>query len=639
LKEKLMKMISVKPKVQPVKRASGGGKYLLFFLVIAALFAFDMFISKPVTVAPTAALVVAEGAVQNPVQNLVVSKQSAEQKMNYSEFMNAAKDKKIQTAEMKDGEVSGLTTDGQKYKATVLYDAETLQKLNDAGVKITIDNAKSFWESLGTWLPILLMILFIYLLFKSTRMAHGGGIGGMMQMGAHQVNSVPNDKVITFKDVAGIDDAKREVEELVDFLKSPAEFTKLGARLPRGVLLSGEPGTGKTLLARAVAGEAKVPFFSSSGSEFSGILVGLGVSKVRELFKLAKSNAPCILFIDEIDAIGQKRGKGTMSDHDREQTLNQLLIEMDGFDANSGVIVIGATNRPDILDAALLRPGRFDRQVYIDLPNMQGRKEILKIYANKLQLENNVDLEIIARGTPGFSGAELANLMNEAAILAVRRKSNSVSNNDLDLARDKILMGPEKAMKMSDADKKLAAIHESGHAFMTMHYKGIADPILKATIIPRGRALGMVQHLPIDDKHSMNISEIRANLSIYLAGRASEEVFLGKDKITTGASSDISQATNLARHAIAEAGLSPKLGMIAVRETVGGWGITGRRENVSDKTAEILDNEVRAMLDAAYRDAKSVLTKNKAKVKKLSDELLKRETLTASEIEKILKKK
>jgi cell division protease FtsH len=555
--------------------------------------------------------------------------------MNFSEFMDAAAAGKIKTATLSDGTAAGETADGGQYKATLLYDAATLQNLGKQGVVITIDNSASLWERIGIVLPFVIVLLFAYMIFRGPRMA-GGGMGGVMKMQISRANSAPNNEKITFKDVAGIEDAKKEVSELVDFLKNPKEFSKLGARLPRGVLLSGSPGTGKTLLARAVAGEANVPFFSSNGSEFSGILVGLGVSKVRELFKLAKSNAPCILFIDEIDAIGQKRGKGLSSDHDREQTLNQLLIEMDGFENNSGVIVVAATNRPDILDSALLRPGRFDRQVHIDLPDMAGRKDILKIYAAKLKLDPKVDLEVVARGTSGFSGAELANLMNEAALLAVRRKSNSVSAGDLDNARDKILMGPEKSIKMTDNDKKLAAFHEAGHAFLSVHYRAVSDPILKATIIPRGRALGMVQHLPKDEKRSLNLSEIRANLSIYMAGRASEEVFLGKDKITTGAMADIAAATNLARHAVAQAGLSPKLGMIALNETVGGWGYTTRRENVSDKTAEVLDAEIKSLMDAAYKDSLKTIQKNKAKVKKLAEELLKRETLTASDINKIL---
>lgn len=593
-------------------------KFLFLFLIIAVIVGAEVFQTR--------------GA-SNPVG---ISAPPKPVEMNFSEFMAAANAGKIKTATLASGIASGELAAGGEYRAAVVYDAASLQQLAKSGVAIAIDNSTGIWEKIGMAFPLLILLLFVYMIYRNQRMASGGGMGGVMQMKVARANSAPNRDKITFRDVAGIEDAKKEVAELVDFLKNPMQFSKLGARLPRGVLLSGAPGTGKTLLARAVAGEADVPFFSSNGSEFSGILVGLGVSKVKELFKLAKQHAPCILFIDEIDAIGQKRGKGLSSDHDREQTLNQLLIEMDGFETNSGVIVVAATNRPDILDSALLRPGRFDRQVHIDLPDKAGRADILKIYAAKIKLDSSVDLDVVARGTSGFSGAELANLMNEAALLAVRRKSNSVSNADLDGARDKILMGPEKSMKMTDADKRLAAFHEAGHAFLSVHYRAVADPILKATIIPRGRALGMVQHLPKDEKRSLNLSEIRANLSIYMAGRASEEVFLGRDKITTGAQADIAAATNLARHAVAQAGLSPKLGMIALNETIGGWGYMTRRENVSDKTAEVLDAEIKSLIDAAYKDSLKVVSKNKIKVKKLAEELLKRETLTAADINKIL---
>lgn len=595
-----------------MKKSKSANKYLLLFLVVVAFVVADIARNRKAA-APTAA----------PVE------------MNLTEFMAAADKGEIANAVVKGNVVSGAKKSGENFSANIIYDAETLNALARSGVSVSIDHSTSIWEKIGLIAPLLIAALFLYVIFRSHRMA-GGGVGGMAQMSVSRMSSVPGKDKITFKDVAGIDDSLREVSEIVDFLKRPADFSKLGARLPRGVLLSGEPGTGKTLLARAIAGEANVPFFSSSGSEFSGILVGLGVSKVRELFKIAKQHAPCILFIDEIDAIGQKRGKGTMSDHDREQTLNQLLIEMDGFDNNSGVIVIGATNRPDILDSALMRPGRFDRQVHIDLPDVNGREDILKIYAKKLKLDKSANLNIVARGTAGFSGAELANLMNEAALIAVRRKSDFVSGADLDSARDKILMGAEKSAKMSDADKRLAAWHEAGHAFVSVHFRKVADPILKATIIPRGRALGMVQHLPRDDKRSLNLAQIKANLAIYMAGRAAEEVFFGPENITTGAMSDIAAATNLARHAVVQAGLSPKLGMIAVNETIGGWGIMGRRENISEKTAALVDSEIKAMIDTAMRSARQILVRSKAKVNKLAEQLLRRETLSAAEINKIL---
>lgn len=423
--------------------------------------------------------------------------------------------------------------------------------------------------------------------------------------------------------------------EIVDFLKDGKKFRDVGARVPRGILLSGEPGTGKTLLARAIAGEANVPFFAASGSDFSGIIVGLGVAKIKEIFEMAKRNAPCILFIDEIDAIGQRRSTHSYNDQDREQTLNQLLIEMDGFSNDTGIIVIGATNRADMLDPALLRPGRFDRQVYIELPDLSGRREILDLYAKKLKVGSDVNLQDLARGTTGFSGADLENLLNEAALHAVRNGRAEIAQPDVEEARDKILMGPRKVRKMRPEDIKLTAYHEAGHAFVSIMYADITDPIHKATIIPRGRALGMVQHLPIDDKVSMTIAEVRANLAIALAGRAAEEIFFGADKITTGAESDIAMATRLARYSITTAGLSPKLGLAAINQ-VNSFGTRSALENASEKTAELVDAEVRAWLDSAHADATKLLSKNKETVRKLAEELLARETLTGDEIKEIV---
>ena len=418
-------------------------------------------------------------------------------------------------------------------------------------------------------------------------------------------------------------------------LKNKDKYKSLGARVPRGVLLSGQPGTGKTLLARAIAGEANVPFFAASGSDFSGIIVGLGVAKIKEIFEMAKRNAPCILFIDEIDAIGQKRSTHSYNDQDREQTLNQLLIEMDGFANDTGIIVIGATNRVDMLDAALLRPGRFDRQVYIELPDMAGRREILDLYAKKVKVGESVNLQDIARGTTGFSGADLENLLNEAALHAVRNGRSEITPDDIEEARDKIIMGPRKVRKMRPEDIKLTAYHEAGHAFVSMMYEDIADPVHKATIIPRGRALGMVQHLPIDDKVSMTLAEVRANLSIAMAGRCAEEIFFGADKITTGAESDIAMATRLARYSITTAGLSKKVGLPAINQ-VGTFGTRGALENASEKTAELVDSEIRAWLDTAHADATKHLTRNKKTVEKLANELLNRETLTGTEIREIV---
>ena len=476
-------------------------------------------------------------------------------------------------------------------------------------------------------------LFFIWWIFRGFKAGAGGLSRSLAQQNPTKITT--GKTKTSFKDVAGIDSEKQELMEIVDFLKNKEKFQDVGARVPRGILLSGEPGTGKTLLARAIAGEANVPFFAASGSDFSGIIVGLGVAKIKEIFEMAKRNAPCILFIDEIDAIGQRRSTHSYNDQDREQTLNQLLIEMDGFSNDTGIIVIGATNRPDMLDPALLRPGRFDRQVYIELPDLSGRKEILDLYSKKVKISSDVNLQDLARGTTGFSGADLENLLNEAALHAVRGGRKEIAQIDVEEARDKIIMGPRKVRKMRPEDIKLTAYHEAGHAFVSIMYADITDPIHKATIIPRGRALGMVQHLPIDDKVSMTIEEVKANLAIYLAGRASEETFFGANKITTGAESDIAMATRLARYSITTAGLSSKIGLAAINQ-VNSFGNRTALENASEKTAEMVDNEVRAWLDEAHKNATKLLINNKEKVKKLAEELLAKETLTGDEIKEIV---
>lgn len=544
-----------------------------------------------------------------------------------------ARSGEIETMKIHEDIATGTLRDGTKYKATISYDPEMLAKIAESGATITIDNSKSMMDGFLTWFPIILGLLFIFWIFRGIR----GGVGGIGRSLMNQnPTKITTDKPkTTFKDVAGIDSEKQELMEVVDFLKNKEKFRALGARVPRGVLLAGEPGTGKTLLARAIAGEANVPFFATSGSDFSGIIVGLGVAKIKEIFEMAKRNTPCILFIDEIDAIGQRRNSYAFNDQDREQTLNQLLIEMDGFANDTGIIVIGATNRPDMLDAALLRPGRFDRQVHIDLPDMSGRNEILNLYAKRVKIANDVNLHDLARGTTGFSGADLENLLNEAALHAVRNGRDKIAPIDIEEARDKILMGPRKVRKMRPEDKKLTAYHEAGHAFVSMMYADIIDPIHKATIIPRGRALGMVQHLPIDDKVSMTLAEVRAQLSVSLAGRVSEEVFFGADKITTGAESDIASATRLARYAITTAGLSPRVGLAAVHQSSNFSGHSAL-ENASEKTAELVDDEIRNWLNAAHADAKKLLVKNRKTVEKLANELLTRETLTGDEIKQIV---
>ncbi|MFQ6744378.1 MAG: ATP-dependent zinc metalloprotease FtsH [Alphaproteobacteria bacterium] len=552
--------------------------------------------------------------------------------LTFSDIVKRGAD--IETMTIKGNNATGTLSDGTQYTATITYDPEMLKSMSDAGTSITIDTSKSWFETIATFAPLILTLLFIVWIFRGLRRGGAGGIGRSL-IGQNPTKIATGKPKTTFADVAGIDSEKQELSEIVDFLKNKNKYQSLGARVPRGVLLSGQPGTGKTLLARAIAGEADVPFFAASGSDFSGIIVGLGVAKIKEIFEMAKRNAPCILFIDEIDAIGQKRSTHSYNDQDREQTLNQLLIEMDGFANDTGIIVIGATNRVDMLDAALLRPGRFDRQVYIDLPDMAGRREILDLYAKRVKISDNVNLQDIARGTTGFSGADLENLLNEAALHAVRNKRDKIAPEDIEEARDKITMGPRKIRKMRPEDIKLTAYHEAGHAFVSLMYEDIADPIHKATIIPRGRALGMVQHLPIDDKVSMTLAEVRANLSIALAGRCAEEIFFGSDKITTGAESDIAMATRLARYSITTAGLSKKVGLAAINQ-VGTFGTRGALENASEKTAEIVDAEIQDWLNAAHTDATKHLTKNKKTVEKLANELLNRETLTGEEIRNIV---
>ena len=555
--------------------------------------------------------------------------------LSFSDVLRRAND--IKTMEIGRNDVAtGVLKDGTPYKATITYNPELLEKISKNGASVSINNQDSIFDSIAKWVPILVGLLFFVWLLRLMRGGQGasGGITRSL-IGQNPTKITTGKTKTTFKDVAGIDSEKQELMEIVEFLKNQVKFKSLGARVPRGVLLSGEPGTGKTLLARAVAGEANVPFFATSGSDFSGIIVGLGVAKIKEIFELAKRNAPCILFIDEIDAIGQSRSKHSLNDNDREQTLNQLLIEMDGFANDTGIIVIAATNRPDMLDAALLRPGRFDRQINIELPNLEGRRAILDLHAKKFKIGETVDMMDVARGTTGFSGADLENLLNEAALHAVRSEHKVVEQSDIEEARDKILMGPKKNRKMRPEDIKLTAYHEAGHAFVSLLYKDITDPIHKATIIPRGRALGMVQHLPIDDKVSMTLDEVRANLSVSLAGRAAEEIFFGANKITTGAESDIAQATRLARYSITTAGLSDKIGLIAVNQ-VNTFGQRIALENASEKTAEIVDGEIRNWLDAAHKDAKNILIKGKATVDKLAKALLDKETLSGEEIKEIV---
>ena len=606
------------------KKKDGSKFYLIAFIVLFCALVARMIFSGGINNVPVKDGLVAEATVQKaPIE------------LSFSDVLRRVND--IKTMDIhKDDVATGVLKDGTPYRANITYNPELLEKISSNGATVSIDNSDSMWNGVAKWLPILVSALFLIWLLRIMRGGSGGG-GGLTRslIGQNPTKITTGKTKTTFKDVAGIDSEKQELMEVVEFLKNKDKFKALGARVPRGVLLSGEPGTGKTLLARAVAGEANVPFFATSGSDFSGIIVGLGVAKIKEIFELAKRNAPCILFMDEIDAIGQSRSKHTINDNDREQTLNQLLIEMDGFANDTGIIVIAATNRPDMLDAALLRPGRFDRQIYIELPNLEGRKDILDLHAKKFKLADSVSLMDVARGTTGFSGADLENLLNEAALHAVRAEHKVVEQSDLEEARDKILMGPKKNRKMRKEDIKLTAYHEAGHAFVGLHYDGIVDPIHKATIIPRGRALGMVQHLPIDDKVSMSLDEIRANLSVFLAGRATEEIFFGANKITTGAESDIAMATQLARRSITTAGLSDKIGLVAVNQ-VNTFGQRVALENASEKTAEVVDSEIRNWVETAYKDAKNLVSKNKATVDKLAKALLDKETLTGEEIREIV---
>jgi cell division protease FtsH len=520
--------------------------------------------------------------------------------------------------------------------------ADIVDALSGSDVRINAQpdesNMPGFLSILLSWFP---MLLFIGVWIFFMRQMQGGGRGGAMGFGKSRAKLLTEHTGrITFDDVAGIDEAKTELEEVVEFLKDPGKFQRLGGKIPKGVLLVGPPGTGKTLLARAIAGEAKVPFFTISGSDFVEMFVGVGASRVRDMFEQGKKNAPCIIFIDEIDAVGRHRGAGLGGGNDeREQTLNQMLVEMDGFEANEGVILIAATNRPDVLDPALLRPGRFDRQVVVPNPDVIGREKILKVHMRKTPLASDVEARIIARGTPGFSGADLANLVNEAALLAARKGRRTVSMAEFEEAKDKVMMGSERrSMVMTEEEKKLTAYHEAGHAVVALHCAA-SDPIHKATIIPRGRALGMVMRLPEGDRVSMAVDKLVADLRVGCGGRIAEDLIFGADKITTGASSDIRMVTDMARRMVTEWGMSEKLGFLAYsgdeQEVFLGRSVT-QSKNVSDKTADIIDAEIRRIVDEAYFDAEDILKKNSVELERLALGLLEYETLNGDEIKIIV---
>ncbi len=562
-------------------------------------------------------------------------------KIAFSDFMNSAEEGNIDSVIIIGNDITGTYTNGTKFKTYAPFDPSMVEELRKQNVKIEakpIDTSEStFWGIIISWFPMLLLIG-VWIFFM--RQANSGN-NKAMSFGKSRAKLVENLKKVTFKDVAGADESKQELEEIIDFLKDPQKFQRLGGKIPKGVLLVGPPGTGKTLLAKAVAGEANVPFFSISGSDFVEMFVGVGASRVRDMFSQAKKNAPCLLFIDEIDAVGRHRGAGLGGGNDeREQTLNQLLVEMDGFDANENIILIAATNRPDVLDPALLRPGRFDRQVTVNNPDVKGREEILKVHTRKVPLGKDVDLSIVARGTPGFSGADLANLVNEAALLAARKNRLKVSSSDFDAAKDKVLMGNErKSMAMDEKEKLLTAYHEAGHAICSLNVKD-TDPIHKATIIPRGRALGMVQQLPEKDKYSYTRIQMLSRLAILMGGRVAEELKFGYDAVTSGASSDINAATNLARAMVTEWGMSDVLGPIRYSENSNevflGRSVT-QNQNMSEETARLVDAEIKRLVTEGYEEAKKILQTHKKDWEKLAKALMEYETLTGDEIKDVIK--
>ena len=538
--------------------------------------------------------------------------------------------------------VTGFLNDGRSFNTYAPNYPNLVDKLNDAGVKITAEPSERSMHPLLSvllsWFPMLLLIG-VWIFFMRQMQSGGGKAMGFGKSKAKLLNEAVGK--VTFDDVAGIDEAKQELEEVVEFLKDPQKFSRLGGKIPRGALLVGPPGTGKTLLARAIAGEANVPFFSISGSDFVEMFVGVGASRVRDMFDQGKKNAPCIVFIDEIDAVGRHRGAGLGGGNDeREQTLNQLLVEMDGFEANAGVIIIAATNRPDVLDPALLRPGRFDRQITVNNPDVMGRDKILKVHIKKIKVSPKFDSKIIARGTPGFSGADLANLVNEAALLAARKNKRMVTLEDFESAKDKVMMGAEKrSMVMSEDEKKLTAYHEAGHAVATLHSPA-SDPIHKATIIPRGRALGMVMRLPEKDQLSMRKDQMKAHLLIATGGRIAEEMIFGKDKITNGAASDIQMVTNLSKKMITEWGMSEKLGRLRYNsdsEEVFLGHSVAQSKNLSDSTAKLIDEEVRSLAEEAENNCRKILQDNIEELHIVAKGLLEYETLSGDEIKDLIK--
>ena len=574
-----------------------------------------------------------------------ISTQPASTSIPYSDFISRVESGDVQEAKIGESAITGTYKDGSQFKTvkpptldTNLMPTLIQNKVNVVGVE---PERQGFLMQLFLSVLPILIILAIFIFFMRQMQGGGKGGGGPMTFGKSKAKLLGEDQIkTTFADVAGVEEAKEEVQELVEFLRDPAKFQRLGGKIPRGVLMVGSPGTGKTLLAKAIAGEAKVPFFSISGSDFVEMFVGVGASRVRDMFEQAKKHSPCIIFIDEIDAVGRSRGVGVGGGHDeREQTLNQLLVEMDGFDGNEGIIVIAATNRPDVLDPALLRPGRFDRQVVVGLPDIRGREHVLKVHMRQVPISEDVDPSVIARGTPGFSGADLANLVNEAALFAARANKRMVSMEEFEKAKDKILMGAERrSMVMSEKEKLNTAYHEAGHAIVGRLVPE-HDPVYKVSIIPRGRALGVTMYLPEEDRYSQSKRGLESSICSLYGGRLAEEMTLGFDGVTTGASNDIERATKLARAMVTKWGLSEKLGPLAYEEEEGEVFLgkqMSQRKSMSEQTAEEIDREVRAIIDSCYGRAKQILEDNRDKLDLMAEALMQYETIDANQIEDIM---
>jgi cell division protease FtsH len=560
--------------------------------------------------------------------------------LTYSQMLTRAEAGTLSEVTIRGDRLEGKAKDGEEFFTFLPPSANFEETLRAAEVNIRSrprESNNTLLTIFIQWFPMLLLIG-VWIFFMRQMQSGGRGAMGFGKSKAKLLNESKGR--VTFADVAGVEEAKEELQEIVEFLKDPGKFQRLGGKIPKGALLVGPPGTGKTLIARAVAGEANVPFFTISGSDFVEMFVGVGASRVRDMFEQAKKNAPCIIFIDEVDAVGRHRGAGLGNGNDeREQTLNQLLVEMDGFEANEGIILIAATNRPDVLDPALLRPGRFDRQVVVPNPDVVGREQILKVHTRKVPIASDVNLKTIARGTPGFSGADLANLVNEAALLAARRQKRLVTMTDFEDAKDKVMMGPERrSAVMTEEEKALTAYHEAGHAIVALNVPS-TDPVHKATIIPRGRALGMVMQLPERDQYSMNFTQMTSRLAILMGGRVAEELVFGKEKITSGASSDIEQATKLARAMVTRWGYSDKLGTVAYgdnqQELFLGHSVT-QSQNVSEDTAQIIDAEIKRLIDTAYQQANQILTEKSKDHEVLAQGLLEYETLSGEEIKDLI---